>query len=211
MYNNENKGHFPGPAIVAPFNPDDWIFWGPGQILGQGPLAAYLGSAGHVEPAIFRCPSDTTDGSGHYNPNYTYSYTVNWMICEPRTYPTAPYQYSGFDAYPAGDSRRNPNLVNTRIRDPFNVVLAIDESNVTIDDGCWAPQHYNGTAISRNLLSDRHDKQQDNASDPNGGRGNCVFCDGHAEFFERYNVIQKQSYDPRKLGDYSPNDPVIPP
>jgi prepilin-type N-terminal cleavage/methylation domain-containing protein/prepilin-type processing-associated H-X9-DG protein len=212
MYNNDNKGHFPGPAIAAPFKPDDWIVWGPGQDLSTCALTSYLGSPGHVDPAVFRCPSDTTDGSGHVNPNYNYSYTVNWMICEPRTYGTpGNYTYSGFDAYPVGDNRRRPDLVNTRIKDSFNIIIALDESNLTIDDGCWAPQHYNATVAGRNLLSDRHDKQSDNVSDANAGRGNVVFCDGHAEFYQRHDAIQKESYDPRKSGDYSPNDPVIPP
>lgn len=210
MYNNENKGHFPGPAISAPFNPDDWIVWGPGQNLNACAMTPYLGNGNHIDPALFRCPSDTLDGSGHYSPSYSYSYTVNWMICEPRTYSNRPtFAYAAFDAYPAGDFRRHPDLVNARIHTPFNIILAIDESNLTIDDGCWAPQHYNGTS-GRNLVSNRHDRRSDKMADPHAGRGNVVFCDGHAEFIPRHDSTQKEFYDPRKAGTWSPNDPVIP-
>ena len=211
MYNNENKGHYPGPAIVAPFNPDDWIVWGPGQDLNKCALTMYLGSTTHVDPSVFRCPSDTVDGSGHVNPNYAYSYTVNWMICEPRTYTNRPtFTYASFDAYPSGDPRRRPDLVITRIHNASNIILALDESNLTIDDGCWAPQHFNGTAAGRNLMSNRHDRRSDKVADPNAGYGNAVFCDGHAEFVPRRDSTQKEFYDPCKSGSFSPNDPVIP-
>jgi prepilin-type N-terminal cleavage/methylation domain-containing protein/prepilin-type processing-associated H-X9-DG protein len=222
MYNNDNHGHFPGPAIGKGnqngFNVDDWIVWGPGQDLSRSCLTSYLGgtpgdmnSQGHLEPSLFRCPSDTTDGSGHINPNYDYSYTVNWMICEPRDYNNRPsFTYGSFDAYPGGDPRQKPDLVNVRIHDVTNIILIIDESELTLDDGCWAPQHYNMTAGGRNLMSNRHDKRDDSVSAPNSGRGNAVFCDGHAEFIPRHDSTQKEFYDPRKFGDYSPNDPIIP-
>src|SRR5258708_2639186 len=93
MYNGENKGHYPGRGIsggpspvpstgTAP-TPDEWIYWGTNSDIGQSALAPYLGTVGHADPASFRCPSDP-DLAAHKQPLYTYSYTVNWMIFEPR-------------------------------------------------------------------------------------------------------------------------------
>jgi prepilin-type processing-associated H-X9-DG protein len=224
MYTNDNHGHFPGPAVGGGwgnqngFNVDDWIVWGPGQDLSRGALTVYLGgvqgdinTAGHQDPSIFHCPSDTFDGGGHRNPNYIYSYTVNWMICEPRNYTNPPsFVTGGFDAYPGGDPRQRPDLTVVRIHNPTQIILALDESQLTIDDGCWAPQHFNATASGANMLSNRHDRRDDSVANTNGGRGNAVFCDWHAEVMERHDSTQKEFYDPLKSGDYSPNDPIIP-
>lgn len=232
MYSNENRGHFPGPAVgSAPsvqnatdgFYPDDWIVWGPGHDLSRSALTTYLGgkagdinTPGYLDPHIFWCPSDTQDGSGHVNPNYIYSYSINWMICEPRDYTNAPsFVWSGFNAYPGGDPRQRPNLVDTQIHNPTDIILMIDESAETIDDGCWAPQHFNETQAGRNVMAIRHDTSvTDNVANIGNlavGRGNAVFCDGHAEFISRYLSTEEQSYDPQKAGGYSSLDPVFSP
>ena len=217
MYNNENKGHFPGPGIISgplasPFtgtlpNPDEWIYWGTNAKIGDSALAPYLGTVGHADPASFRCPSDT-DFAAHKQPLYTYSYTVNWMIFEPRSYTAADHTYPSFDAYPGGDGRRHPDLVASRIRNSTNIIMIIDESYQTIDDGCWAPQHYSSSVT--NLLSNRHDRRSEDANNAHAGKGNVAFCDGHAEMIPRHDSTQKEFYDPQKSGGFSPSDPVIP-
>jgi prepilin-type N-terminal cleavage/methylation domain-containing protein/prepilin-type processing-associated H-X9-DG protein len=209
MYNNEFKGHFPTPGIYAatPY-PEDWIVWEPGFGLEQSNLARYLGGdAMHMPPDVFRCPSDSEYNSHNANSAgaiYTYSYTVNWMIFEPPN----PASYAGpYQLYPAGDPRLVRNIKNTQIRNPDEIILFIDESSQTIDDGCWAPQHaLNGNGA--NELSIRHDRQTDINSNNADGRGNVVFCDGHGEFMERADALLKEHFDPQKGGGWS--DPTLP-
>jgi prepilin-type N-terminal cleavage/methylation domain-containing protein/prepilin-type processing-associated H-X9-DG protein len=205
MYYNENRGAFPSCA-TAPFSADWWIYWFEGHDLRDSAIARYLSRP--ALPDFFRCPSDDLTGRPD-DPGYPYSYTVNWMICEPRDYsrPQAGFAIFQFDACPQADPRQRPNLKVTQIRRPADIILIIDESSQTIDDGCWAPQHY--AVDGRNLLSNRHDRRSENRGDPNTGRGNVAFCDGHAEFVPRFESAQKERYDPQKNGGYSEMDPVI--
>jgi prepilin-type N-terminal cleavage/methylation domain-containing protein/prepilin-type processing-associated H-X9-DG protein len=212
MYNNENNGHFPAPAIGNPLCPDDWIVWEPGLDLNQSALAPCLSTSGEVIPTYFRCPSDQ-EYTNHLNPNYVYSYTVNWMICEPRNYsnPGGAYRsgYAGpFQMYlNSTDPRLIPNLRVTQIRNQTDVILMIDESPESIDDGCWAPQHSLAGPGGRNCLSNRHDRQSEDVNNPNAGRGNVLFCDGHGEFISRSSSLTKQFFDPQKGGGYSDSVP----
>ena len=197
MYNNENKGHYPGPGISsATPPPDDWLWWEPGLDLGQSALAPYLGSAGHIDPSILRCPSDP-DYIAHLD-NYIYSYSVNWMICEPRG--------GNPGAYPSGDPRGTPTIMNTQIRNQTDIILILDESSNTIDDGCWAPQHY--YTDGKNLISNRHDKRSEDTTNVNDGRGNAGFCDGHSEYIPRLDSTTKEHFDPQKNGGWL--DPTLP-
>lgn len=216
MYNNENKGHYPAPGIgkstqIPVYSPDDWIFWEPDRDMNESALASYLGTYGHMDQTIFRCPSDTEWNAHIANPNYKFSYSINWMICEPRSYanpaggflPTGPYS-GRLEMYPNSDPRLVPNLKNTQVRNSTGVILVVDESNDTIDDGCWAPQHGVNPASGKNMLANRHDRRNE---DPNNatavGRGNVCFCDGHAEFIERADAMTKEFFDPRKNGSWS--------
>lgn len=190
MYNNENHGHFPAPGYQT--IRDDWIYWEPTRDLSQSAIARYLGVQGrHVDPQYFRCPSDR-DVEQHQN-LYKYSYSANWMICEPRNDP-------GWGVY-SGVPQQYATLRNTQIHRPENVILLIDESSGTIDDATWAPQHY--FSDGHNLISNRHDKQAEKIKDSNAGRGNANFCDGHAEFIERLDSTKKAFYDPRKRGGWA--------
>ena len=200
MYTNENKGHFPAPGINTPYEqPDDWISWEPTRALGDSALAPYLGGGNRIDPGVLRCPSDG-EISTHQS-NYVYSYSANWMVCEPRNYGNSPAPNSNWPAYPVGDPRRSPGLVNSRIKNSTNIILLVDESSLTIDDGCWAPQNY--YSDGHNLLSNRHDRRAESITDPNAGRGNAVFCDGHAEFMYRKDSILKAFYDPQKGGGWA--------
>jgi len=206
MYNSENRGRFPAPGTVR--QPDDWIFWERDRKLNQSAIARYLTSGGRLVADYFRCPSDT-EWSQHRNPDYTYTYSVNWMVCEERDYSNRKgrYVWSGFDAYPGSDPRRMPNLTTGQIRHPEHVILFLCESSQTLDDATWAPQHY--VIDGRNLLSNRHDKRSESSKDPHAGRGNVGFCDGHAEFIERIDSTRKEFYDPQKNGAYSQSDPTV--
>lgn len=200
-YSNDNRGHFPAPGAGA-FQQDDWIAWQAGRDLGDSALAKYLGGKhGSINAEYFRCPSDSEVGE-HQN-GYAYSYSANWMIFEPRdpTNPSAGYAQSWFDAYPGGDPRQRPTLTVTMIRQPTSVIMFLDESSATIDDGCWAPQHY--WSDGHNLLSNRHEREVEKTSDPDAGRGNAVFCDGHGEFIPRLDTTKRQAYDPQKDGGYA--------
>lgn len=222
MYNNENQGHFPAPSIglnsqISVYSPDDWVYWQPGRNPNQSALGLYLGSGGHFDRMIFRCPSDNTYQAHAWNVAYTYSYSVNWMICEPRNYanrsghylPTGPYAGS-YEMYRSTSDRRLiPNLKNTQIHDPADVILMIDESEDTVEDGCWAPQHAVDPGSGRNMLSLRHDRRSEDPTNPKStGRGNVCFCDGHGELIDRANAMTKAFYDPRKSGAWC--DPTLP-
>lgn len=82
----------------------------------------------------------------------------------------------------------------TKIKYPSQKILYVDESAITIDDGAWAPDHY--FSDGKNMLSDRHDKKSEKQTDPNYGRGNAAFCDGHADYIERKLSFDKRYYDP---------------
>ena len=140
------------------------------------------------------------------------------MICEPWSYanggaghflPTGPYA-GGYDTYPSSsDLRLIPNLRNTQIRNATGVILLIDESNDTVDDGCWAPQHGVNPSSGKNMLANRHDRRDESPTNANAaGRGNVCFCDRYAEFIERAEAMSKAFYDPRKAGAWC--NPALP-
>jgi prepilin-type N-terminal cleavage/methylation domain-containing protein/prepilin-type processing-associated H-X9-DG protein len=176
MYTNENKGMFPAPAI-SKNNPiylryDDWIYWQPGRNSDEGAIQKYIGPV--FSPEVYRCPSD--DVEAHLQggqPNYNYSYSVNWFICQ--------HEARAFG---------KPLLKYTQIVQPWLKILVIEENSLTIDDGCWAPNGYTQGSGSENLLSNRHDKHNEHknltpGSDYSSGRGNVAFADGHVDFIDR--------------------------
>ncbi len=120
-------------------------------------------------PANYRCPSDP-------NPEmraYAYSYSVNGLIC-------------------LYDTRGSLRL--SEIHNSARKILLIDESSATVDDGCWAVLHY--WSDGQNLLSNRHDRYSEQKTDPNAGRGNVAFCDGHCESIPRKSSFDPAYYDP---------------
>jgi prepilin-type processing-associated H-X9-DG protein len=111
---------------------------------------------------------------------YQYRYTVSWNMCDghpgnPQLAPTVPFRA-------------------TQVRHPSEKILLIDEDGQTIDDGCWAPQQ--AVLNNANVLSIRHDRQSESTTNPNAGRGNALFCDAHAEFILRANVLLPTYFDP---------------
>jgi prepilin-type N-terminal cleavage/methylation domain-containing protein/prepilin-type processing-associated H-X9-DG protein len=174
-YNNENKGWF--PAAAAYTQPDDWIYWEASRkpIRDQGALVKYLGDKFFVEDH-YRCPSD--DVTAHST--YPYSYTMNECM-------------GGLLDKDNGDLHARIKI--TQVKRPAEKIMFIDESSATIDDGCWAPQHY--SSDGHNLLSNRHDKASEKSTDPHAGRGNALFADQHVEFTDRIKSTLIENWDPK--------------
>jgi prepilin-type N-terminal cleavage/methylation domain-containing protein/prepilin-type processing-associated H-X9-DG protein len=172
-YTQNNHGKFPRPAVDP--QPEDWIYWFPLNDNGQnernlndGRIAPYLSRK--FDERNYRCPSD--DVSAH--DWFPFSYTVNAEI--------------------TGLSWTHPPLNITKIRNSSNKILLIDESSDTIDDGCWAWQSQWG--LGANVLSNRHDRKLEQASQFTAGRGNVAYVDGHAAFVPRIETFDARAYDP---------------
>ncbi|MGE5610258.1 MAG: type II secretion system protein [Bacillota bacterium] len=187
MYTQENKGSFPAPG-VDPNDPANWIYWAPPQNtnpgLNESRIARCIGK--NFQARMFVCPSD--DVATHpviatYGISYRYSYTVNGYICR---WFAAPMKIS-------------------QVIQPSSKILLIDESGETVDDGCWAPYHFDGSGVTdrRNILSNRHDRFKEKKAgivygdlDKTFGRGNVTFADGHCEFIDRKDSFLQKYYNP---------------
>lgn len=166
-YTFANHGKFPRPAVEE--EPEDWIYWQSDRNPDDSRIVPYLSD--HFIAELFRCPSNdwASNRFGYY-----YSYSVNQIICS----------YTG-------TGRNTLNV--SQIYDPAEKILIIDESIETLDDGCWAWQSSFGSG--RNVMSNRHDREAELSSDPNAGRGNAAFVDGHAEFIPRIDSFNPRYYD----------------
>jgi prepilin-type N-terminal cleavage/methylation domain-containing protein/prepilin-type processing-associated H-X9-DG protein len=188
MYCNNNKGRF--PVAGANGDPNDWIFWEdmpvgtrPDRKLDYSMIAPYLGIP--VNPEILRCPSDNVEN--RTSGNYRFSYSTNYLITR------LPYMAAGYEDTNSFQPLRVTDIVNSSMK-----VLIIDESATTADDGCWAWMSTLGSG--QNLISNRHMKRQELPqlrTDPNAGKGNACFADGHAEYIERKLSYDKRYYDPK--------------
>jgi prepilin-type N-terminal cleavage/methylation domain-containing protein/prepilin-type processing-associated H-X9-DG protein len=200
MYAGDNKQRPPGPAVAD--LQDNWIYWHTGRQLKDGMIQQYINKDSTNEE-IYRCPSDTvenhkpTQGSHQYN----FSYTVNWMISQwIFESPAGNIDRAQNLARPPGQQLQNIRL--TQVVNSSKKILLIDESEQTVDDGCWAPQNF--FLDGQNLLSNRHsvgkEKPTGNpAEDNKRGRGNAVFCDGHAEYIDRKLAYEPGYFDPAAL------------
>jgi prepilin-type N-terminal cleavage/methylation domain-containing protein/prepilin-type processing-associated H-X9-DG protein len=192
MYTNENKGYFPRsaaggtpPAYADVY--DDFIYWQPGRDLNQSVLVKYLGGGGVFNPNLFICPSDNVQGHMS-SPIYPFSYTMNETM-------------GGLK--PVLQSDLHFRIKITQVRHAAEKIMYLDESQTTIDDGCWCPQHATSDGITlnnggQNLLSNRHDKATEQSTNPSAGNGNCVFVDGHGEFTDRIKSIKLENWDPNR-------------
>jgi prepilin-type processing-associated H-X9-DG protein/prepilin-type N-terminal cleavage/methylation domain-containing protein len=176
QYTTENKGWFPRAAGGGSAF-DDWIYWEAARATtrDEGRLVKYLGTR-FVE-AHYICPSDNLNG----HLTYPYSYTMNEFM-------------GGVVAANNGDLHGRIKV--TQVKRSAEKIMFIDESSQTIDDGCWAPQHY--SSDGHNLISNRHDKAAEKSTDPNAGNGNALFADGHVEFTDRFKSLLQPNYDPVK-------------
>jgi len=189
LYTQNNGDKFPRPALAGPLF-EDWLYWQPSRVPNnpnQGRIQLYLGDT--FDPSLYTCPSD--DPNSHIqNTGYLYSYSVNFNLCadpSPTQFPAPP----PYPPYPSQSRSRG------QIVDPTHCILIIDESSKTVDDGCWAWQATSGSG--NNVLSNRHDKfnlDGMGAADPNAGRGNVAFCDGHVELVPRVDTYIQSFWDP---------------
>jgi prepilin-type N-terminal cleavage/methylation domain-containing protein/prepilin-type processing-associated H-X9-DG protein len=194
MYAQENKGFFPRPGTEA--LPEDWIYWQRGRNIDESRISRMIAKT--FQTKLFVCPSD--DVTTHpvvaaYGVSFPCSYTVNGYICIwNKDYKT---------------------LKMSEVLQPSSKILLIDESGNTVDDGCWAPSHFDSPTDRKNMLSNRHDKlnEKKNAkasydlTDKIYGRGNVTFCDGHCEFFDRNEAFKQRHYNPKWNGRDDPNLP----
>jgi prepilin-type N-terminal cleavage/methylation domain-containing protein len=185
LYTTDNKGRF--PACGAERRPEDWIYWENGRNINQGAIVKYFGKT--FTKGVYICPSDDVESHPGGVNAYKYSYTLN-------------YNFSGYPFLgPYEKITINGVVVESKpcklsnVKQPATKIMMIDESNETIDDGAWAPQHYAGDG--HNLLSNRHDKHRERSTDPNFGRGNVLFADFHYDFIERKLSLDLRYFDPR--------------
>jgi prepilin-type N-terminal cleavage/methylation domain-containing protein/prepilin-type processing-associated H-X9-DG protein len=153
---------------------------------------------GSFNPNLWTCPSDVT--SVHLNviagTGYPYSYSMNYLLDS--NYEN--YAGAGTAAFMGGVVKM------AHIRHSSDLVMMAEESSATIDDGLFVLINIsNGSAASLgpDFLSVRHDfsaKKPDTFAAINGslsgydatvgiynarGKGNVVFCDGHADYVTR--------------------------
>jgi prepilin-type N-terminal cleavage/methylation domain-containing protein/prepilin-type processing-associated H-X9-DG protein len=200
IYCNGNRGVFPGQGGNN-YLAHNWVQWknvvdpDHREHVNQSALAPFL-TKGEVLEQILRCPSD--DPVSHTKggpPPYPYSYSINQMLTNPtQSYVTAaPYLWA----------RTLPRLTLSQVRNASGKILAVDETEQTIDDGVWKPfiildananpPTYQGTT-NPNQLADRHETRKDKLKVL--GRGNAVFCDGHGEFVGRAEAGTQAFHDP---------------
>jgi prepilin-type N-terminal cleavage/methylation domain-containing protein/prepilin-type processing-associated H-X9-DG protein len=202
QYCGDNKDRFPRPATSGGVD-EDWIYWQPGRNLDDGRLVPYTG--GRFIAKAYRCPSDASFES-HLN-GYKYTYTVNETMfryinalngLDINGNPGGTHgKHDGKeigDTSPANSPMTPYTLKRSMISRSAEKIMIIDESSTSVDDGCWAPQNYD-VAKGENVLSNRHDRKSESKLDPNAGRGNVCFADGHADFIERKIAILPISWD----------------
>jgi prepilin-type N-terminal cleavage/methylation domain-containing protein/prepilin-type processing-associated H-X9-DG protein len=190
MYLNANKQMYPRCGVAR--QPEDWIFWEdtpeapvPGRKLKDSAIAPYLGQP--PNPDIFRCPSDDVQ-SRRSGVTYRYSYSANYLMCR-----LDPANFGG--AYT--DAQGNRSLRSSQVVNAADKILLIDESQDTVDDGCWAWMQTLGSG--QNVLSTRHMRRAEQIqflNVPAGGFGNASFCDGHAASITRKASFDPKNYDP---------------
>ena len=187
-YNADNKGWFPHAGVGKLF--EDWVYWeyaldpdqgqSKGRDASDGRLVKYMGKK--FNPKHYSCPSDNTVAARPAG-TYQFSYTINYLITG----------YYSRDASGNLTINKQPHKI-TQIFHPSQKMLMVDESSLTIDDACWAPNNY--AIDGHNLISNRHDKSAERSTDPNYGRGNVLFADLHADFVDRKLNVDPMNWDP---------------
>ena len=187
MYCQDNRGHFPRPAVGAQI--EDWIYWQAGRIPNDGRVVPYLGNTFIAK--LFQCPSDSELNShlGGYKFSYTINESMARLVVAMETMPvpnTNPVVNVG------GHAANVPTLKITQIRVAADKIMLIDESSNSVDDGCWAPQRYHPTdAVPKNIPSNRHyTRKEDNQNINDESKGIVFFSDGHADYIYRSKSVE---------------------
>ena len=193
MYVDAYK-RFPLPA--ANQQREDWIHWErhiPTRLIEESAVGAFL--AKPVNDDYFRCPSDDVNARPSHS-RYKYSYSANYLILR---LPASGWA-GHYATYYGNPAETNQPMKITEIVSPADKIILIDESNDTADDGCWAWQSNFGSSggVQRNVMSNRHDRSKEAIANPQAGRGNATFADGHAEFIARRSSFDPFHFDPKK-------------
>lgn len=179
-YANDNETFMPAGARAGDTLAEDWIYWEPGRVFGQGPFTKYDGT----DLSAYRCPSDDTTPREAAQ-GYAFSYAMNAALM--------PIPTGGTHAY---------GLPLRKIKGASGKILAFDESESSVDDG-WGV--LDPTAAKPEWTALRHDPDRmdpDKAFDPAKGntnlgvRCNVVFCDGHADWITRGEAQSQPFFDP---------------
>ena len=152
MYCNDNKGYFPAGGRGLPQSHSDFIFWQQPNTywstsgtpdstfsitdprsLDNGALVKYMG--GHFNANTWICPSDTPSVRYKGPPVYPYSYDMNSLLDNNLD------QSEGNDYTYIGSQV----MKMTRIRHTPNVIMMLEESSLTIDDGYNSMVGFNGS------------------------------------------------------------------
>jgi len=197
MYCTANKGVFPGQGGSG-FLAHNWIQWKndppDNWDINDSSLAPYL-TKGEKLKALLRCPSDDIAARIVGNPPYKFSYSMNQMLTNPNQ--------SAFTQPPYNHQPGINKVRISQVRNSSRKIMAVDETEQTIDDGVWKPfilldptsdpPKYQGTT-NPNQLSDRHENHKTKLNPL--GRGNAVFCDGHADLVSRSDAGTPAYHDP---------------
>ena len=186
-YQGAHRGRYPAPGTGAfAAQPDDWIHWQATRDLNDSALAPYVG---RELSQVTRCPSDDVnvrhrlafDVDGATPVPYRFSYTFNVELC-------------------VAQRSRASGYGSTWLRRSSEIVMLIDEDELTVSEGRFMPAHVGlgspGMQVE-NLLANRHDSRR-HAGWPEGNlrdlaqrtdrndRGNAAFADAHVEYVTRW-------------------------
>jgi len=192
-YTADNRGWLPGAAMGSVRRAHDWVHWqtsGPARDLQESAIARHLSKP--LTAGALTCPSDDIDQrcSNWYFPidgPYRFSYTVNsFLVGNPFI-------------------SRPPVKLNL-VRHSSELILVVEESEKTINDGLWVPERHDP---DYDFIAIRHDRfvhqrnpsltvvlGNDTSLENPERRGNVAFVDGHADFTTRAYAHDAKHYLP---------------
>ena len=186
MYLNENKGRFPATAQNSAQRPHDYIYYHAGRNMSESAFGPHLGRP--VNEEVLRCPSDDPQNHTVQTPVYRFSYSMNvitsntWNASEIAGIPLPEREWF------------SPSLSITRVKNPSEKVVFVEEDERTINDGLWGPAIIPTRTSRLDRLAGRHDLRK--AVDAPDAKGNVVFADGNGDYVERAYVQDPAHFQP---------------
>lgn len=193
-YNTDNRGWMPAAAMGSQRQAHDWIFWqttGPARELQDSAVARYFSKP--LTPQQLTCPSDNADQR-----------TTNWY------FPIdGPYRFSySINSFLVGNPFiSRPPIKLFSVRRCSEVIMVVEESEKTINDGLWVPERHDPDYDFIAIRHDRFVRQRtpsvnmtmtnDLTLENPQRRGNVAFVDGHADFMSREFAHDARHFSPR--------------